>query len=559
MAGRSILYHYRHWRRYQEIMNALVRHGFSFIIERLDLPGAPLASRLRKGLIPPEDQLSRLPRQIVAVLKELGPTFIKLGQMLSTRPDMLPSAYITELSKLQDQVPSFSYNEVEEIFADEEGENISDVFTFFDHQALASASIGQVHRARLQSGEEVVVKVQRPGIEPRIRVDLEILMEICHIVQQRTRFGAIYNIPGMLEEFSTSLLEELDFNLEGRNAEIFQKNFADDGNVCIPGVYWQYTKRRVLVLEYIKGRKIAGRRELIEAGFDPQAIARNLVDAMIKQIYRDGFFHSDPHPGNLSVLAGNQVVFMDFGQVGQIDEVLREQAADLVLALAKHDLDGIIKALLHIGIVRGQPNMARLRRDMSRLERKYYGRPLKEISLATSVYEIFEVAWHYQIDIPLDFVMTAKACITLEGVIRELSPEMSLVEIAEPFATRVITQRYNPGRIQKRLWRDMVEMSGSIMRLPGLVEDLATRLQRGDVKLTVQQQDFPLAIGQLRRSVTRLAISIIIASVLIASSLLMKIDPSSILIRYHICEMVLVITFGTSFLLISVLFFDSRH
>ncbi len=555
---RSLLYHYRHWRRYREILNILVKHGFSYVIENLNLPGLPLYRRLKRRFVPREEELEAAPRRIVKVLQELGPTFIKLGQLLSTRADLLPEAYLREFAQLQDRVSPIPFEEVELLFLEEHGKPIGEVFRAFEPEPFASASIGQVHRAEFPEGQEVVVKIQRPGIERIIRVDLEILLEIGSIIEQRTALGEIYKITEILEEFSISLREELDFTLEGRNAEVLQKNLARDPRVYIPKVYWEYTTRRILVMEYVRGQKITGREELVAAGCDPLLLARTLADIMIKQIYVDGFFHSDPHPGNLAVLPGNRVVFLDFGQVGRMDEELREKAADLILALVHHDLDGIVKGLLQIGILRGRPNLTRLKHDLARLERKYYGLPFREIRVGTSVQELMEVAWRHRIQVPSGFVMAAKALVTLEGVIRELAPDMSLVEIAEPFAWRVFWRRYDPRRLQRRFWQRLAETTGSLTRLPEVVEEAARKISRGQVSLEIEHREFPHAVGQLRKAADRLALSIILASLLIAGAILVHLDPYSFLARIHLPELVLGLALSASFFLLILLLVFSR-
>ncbi|MGB4505110.1 MAG: AarF/UbiB family protein [Syntrophaceticus sp.] len=559
MAGRTtkgFLYHYRHVRRYQEILNILVKNGFSFFIERLDLPGLPLYQRFKH---PQEHELTNLPGRITQVLKELGPTFVKLGQLLSTRADLLPKEYLQELAKLQDEVTPVPMAEVENVIVQEIGHAISDVFIEFDSQALASASIGQVHKAKLVTGEDVVVKIQRPGIARLIKVDLEILEEIAHIVEQRTQQEKRYNITGMVAEFRNSLLEELDFNLEGRNAEILKKNMQEDNRVYIPEIYWEYTTERVLVMEYVKGKKISGREEMIAAGFDPQLIAETLVDAMIRQIYVDGFFHSDPHPGNLAVLSGNKVVFMDFGQVGYLDEELRERAADIVIAMVRHDIDAILKGLLRIGIIQGKPNMSSLKRDISRLERKYYGMPLKDINVGTSLQELMEVASRYQIQIPADFVMAAKALVTLEGTIRDLDPEISLVEIAEPFARKVFFRRYDPRRLLGNAQQNTLQLFSTFIHLPVMIEDLIDKIKGGQLALPIEHRELPTAVNQLRRTVHRLALSIILSSLLIAGAIMVSMNPSSFFVRYHISEIIFLSAFLIAFLLIIFLFFDSKN
>ena len=560
MTGRTrgFLYHYRHVRRYQEMLNILVKNGFSFLIERLDLPGQTLYHRFRRGKPSQEQEMSNLPGRITQVLKELGPTFIKLGQLLSTRADLLPQEYLQELARLQDRVTPVPMAEIESIILQEVGRPISDVFAEFDPRALASASIGQVHRAKLVSGEDVVVKIQRPGIARLIKVDLEILGDIAKIIEQRTQLGKLQNITGMLTEFRISLLEELDFSLEGRNAEILKKNMQEDTRIYIPDIFWDYTKQRVLVMEYVEGVKITGREEIIAAGYDPQLIAETLVNAMIRQIYVDGFFHSDPHPGNLAVLPGNKIVFMDFGQVGYLDEEMREKAADMVLALVRHDIDAVLKGLLRIGIIRGEPNMSSLKRDISRLERKYYGMPLKDIKVGTSLQELMEIASRYQIQVPADFVMAAKALVTLEGTIRELAPEISIVEIAEPFATRVLLRRYDPRRLLHIAQQNTLQFFSTFVHFPLLLEDLIDKIKGGRLALPIEHKELPMAVGQLRKTIHRLALSIILSSLLIAGAIIVSTNPSSFFARFHIAEIIFLFAFIPASLLIIILFLDSR-
>jgi len=556
---RGLLYHYRHWQRYQEILQILIRNGFSFLIERLELPGLPLYRRFKKYDDLDETEFANLPKRVVKVLSELGPTFIKLGQLLSTRVDLLPEEYLLELAKLQDNVPPVASQDAENLILQELGRPINEVFAEFDMQVLASASIGQVHRAKLHDGKDVIVKIQRPGINRLIHVDLEIMEDIVKIIEQRTQLGEIYDLSGMIAEFRTVLLEELDFTLEGRNAEILKKNMSEDPQVYIPDVYWEYTKKRVLVMEYVQGHKITNRSELLASGFDPQSIVQSLVNAMIKQIYVDGFFHGDPHPGNLAVLPGNKMVFMDFGQVGYLDEELREKAADLVLALVRHDIDGIIKGIMRIGITRGQIDLAGLKRDVSRLERKYYGMPLSEICVGVSIEELMEVACRYKIQVPADFVMAAKALVTLEGIIRELTPEISLVEIAEPFANRVILHRYDPRRVFRILWKNILQNTTNIVHFPALIEDIFEKIRNGQLSIPLEYRELPAIVSQLRKSVQYLALSMILSSLLIAGAILVSMNPSSFFVRYHLSEAVFVLAFFPSLLLIIILFLNVKH
>ncbi len=559
LGNRGLISRYHHWQRYRQIINVLIRNGFSFIINKLDLPGIPLYSRLARHEMPEEEELMSLPRRIVQVLRELGPSFIKLGQLLSTRADIFPEAYLQEFAKLQDNVPPIPFADVEALFCAEQGITLADLFESFNQEAIASASIGQVHQARLKNGQEVVVKVQRPGIERLIRLDLEILHDVGGLIEKRTSLGEIYKITEMVEEIGASLLEELDFTLEGRNAEIIRKNFLDDERICVPEVYWDYTTKHFLVMEYVHGFKIANRQELIRAGFDPLAIAKTLADLLIKQIYLDGFFHSDPHPGNLAVLPGNRVVFMDFGQVGRIDEELRDRITDLLLALVRHDVEGIVAVLLQIGNPRGHTNIKRMKLDISRLERKYYGLPFKEISVGTSVQELMDVAMRYSIQVPPDFFMAAKAMITLEGVIRNLAPEMSLVEIAEPFAKQIIWRRFDPRRLQKRFWGRIKSQAATLSRLPDLAVEVADKINRGQICLEIEHRNLPMATSQLRATINKLSLSIIFSSLLITGAFLLSLQKAPFLLNTSFSEIIFGLAFLFSILLILVILFWPRH
>lgn len=556
---RGLLYHYRHWRRYQEIINTLMKSGFTFFVERFDLPGIPLYKRLKGVFRLTGEEPGQFPRKVVKMLEELGPAFVKLGQLLSTRIDLLPEPFLEELKLLQDHVPSIPYQVVEKVFCDEHKKPLTSVFASFEKEPLASASIGQVHKGILLDGREVVVKVQRPGIERVMKTDFEIMIGIGQYVEKRTWLGQVYKFTEMLEELSSYVFEELDFTLEGRNAEILKSNFEDDPYIYVPAVYWEYTTSKILVMEYVEGHKINNKKQLEDTGINSVAIARKLTDAMIKQIFLQGFFHSDPHPGNLAVLPGNKIVFMDFGQVGQISEELREAFVEIILAMVKHDVDRIIKVLSSTKMLRKNVNLSKLKHDIGRLERKYYGLPLSRIEIGPSIQEFLQVLYHHQVQVPSDLTMAMKALITLEGVVRELAPEMNLAEIAESFAEKIYKKHYFIDRLEKQFRKRVTETAKTISQLPLLTENVLNKLGQGEISFVVEHKDLLFMLEKLHKALNRLIISIMLASLLIVFSVFIRVNPQSFFINMHIPEILFGLALGFSILLIIVCSFGNRN
>lgn len=501
------LRHINHVHRYREVVNILARHGFGFLFDRFSLEG-------RGG---EKGKKATAPERIRLALEELGPTYIKLGQLVSTRPDLIPREYIRELEKLQDQVPPFAFEQVQQVLR-AEGLAIEDVFTYFSPEPLASASIGQVHEAVLKSGEKVVVKVQRPGIERVVETDLEILYELVALIQKRTRWGQLYQLADIVDEFAQALRREMDFVQEGRNADKFRENFQENGNVQIPRVYWAYTSRRVLVLEYISGVKVSDFERLIKAGFNLKTVAGHIVEALFQQIYEHGFFHADPHPGNIAVAADEKIVFYDFGQVGTVDEVLIERCMDLVMSMVRYDVNGVTRALLQLGIATRHVNREELRRDVSRLQQKYYGMPLSQIHIGEAMGELVQLSFKYQVRVPPELSLMVKMMMTIEGILSRLDPGLSIVEIAEPYGRAIIKKRFSPGRIRRGLWDMFVDHFMAARNLPREIESILSLLEEGELKLKLEHTNAKRLAAVLDVVSNRIALSIIIAAIVIGSS-----------------------------------------
>ena len=335
----------RHLRRYRHILTVFTRHGFGFALSHL--PTEPLWLR---DLYPfPIQEPASLPAHFRQALEELGPAFVKLGQMLSTRPDVLPPDYITELAKLQDSVPPVPWDEIRQVIEAELGRPPEKIFGEIDPHPLAAASLGQVHAAKLTTRQKVVIKVQRPNILPTIQTDLEIIHDIAHYAEQHTPLGRVYRLVEIVEDFSDTLHNELDYLREGRNADRLRENFAEEDCLHIPWVYWEYTTRRVLVLEYIEGIKITNIAALDEVGYDRTKIANNAAQMIIKEVLEDGFFHADPHPGNFIVMENEVIGAMDFGMVGYLSDSDRATLIRLYNVAVRMDAKGVADGLIHIG------------------------------------------------------------------------------------------------------------------------------------------------------------------------------------------------------------------
>lgn len=551
-----LLKRFRNLTRLREIANVLSRHGFSYLFDQAGLQNLLHRRSVAEGA----ERQGKLttPQRMFLAINELGPTFIKIGQIISTRPDLVPWPYLEQLEKLQDMVPPFPAEQVEEIFRQDQQKSLAEVFVDFESVPIASASIAQVHRARLMTGESVVIKVQRPDIQRVIELDLEILFGLARLLEARTVWGKHYGLVDTLEEFAQALRAELDFTSEGRNADRFYNLFSDDPGVVIPKVYWEYSSRRFLVMEYIDGIKMTSTEQLRSEGFDLQQIGRNFVNAILRQIYVFGFFHSDPHPGNLAVMPGAKIVFMDFGQVGRVDELTREKAVNLVLAMVRYDVDDVMRGLLDIGVVRRKVNRTALRRDLNRLQQKYYGMPVAQIEVGVALQELVDLSYRYEIKIPAEFALAIKCLVTSEGVLQQLDPEISLLELAEPFARRIVRQRMAPKEIQRSLTRAALEFWNVTHRVPKQVENVLGLMEEGELKVQLEHQNLHRFSGRLNIMANRLALSVLIGSLIIGSSLIVNRAPGAFLSRLPIAEIGYIAAAAMGFWLVVSIFRSGR-
>lgn len=505
----------RHFRRFQQIAQVLVRHGFG---ELVDLVGSapvfplPRALRRRPALGPPQ--------RLRMALEELGPTFVKLGQVLSTRPDLLPPDYIAELARLQDTVPPVPWDQIRPLLEAELGRPLEEIFAAIDPVPLAAASLAQVHAATLRDGSSVVVKVQRPNVESVIRVDLDILADVAHLLQTRTFLGELYDLPAMVEDFAATLRAELDFYREGLNADRFRANFADEPYLYIPRIYWAYTTRRVLVIERIHGIKIDDIAALDAAGYDRYRIGLHAARMIIKEVLEDGFFHADPHPGNFVVMPGEVIGAMDFGMVGYLSRRTRTDLIRLYIAAVQLDEEAIVDQLVRMGAVGGAVDRRGLQHDLARLLRKYQGLPLKAIRARDVMEEAMPIAFRHHLRLPPELWLLGKTLAMMEGVGLKLAPDFDIFAVAQPYVRRLLWEIVSPAAWAPSLMRDLDEWGHLFGLIPRVGAQLLTQAERGELEVTLRHRGLEQALARLDRLANRLSLSVLLAALIVGLALL---------------------------------------
>lgn len=457
-------------------------------------------------------------------LEELGATFIKLGQVLSTRPDLLPTEYQAELAKLQDAAPPVDWAAVRPLLEEELGRPVEEVFAHFDPVPLAAASIGQAHGATLPDGTEVVVKVRRPGVVEQVEEDLEILQDLAAAASRRWELADQYDVVGLAQEFAQTLRAELDYIREGRNAERFADNFAGEPAVHIPRVFWETTTSRVLTLERIRGIKIDDLAALDAAGIDRAALAQRAARIVLKMVFEDRFFHADPHPGNFFVEPDGRIGLIDFGMVGTVDERTQEQLVDLLLAITSQDADRLVDAFLALGIARRRVDRELLRRDLEHLVSRYYGRPLGEIALGPLLSEALAVVRRHRLQLPSNLALLFKTAMMNEGLGARLDPSFRLMSVLVPYAERLMLQQYSPLRWARRLGGASLEAARLGVELPQQIRRLLGELERGGLEIGMRPVGFEPLLRRLEQLTHQLILGILAAAFVNGLAILMSVS-----------------------------------
>ncbi|MCD4715966.1 MAG: AarF/ABC1/UbiB kinase family protein [Desulfobacterales bacterium] len=512
---------YRHLNRYRQILRVLFKYGFGDLVDILKIEqyleiGLQMISRKRREKI---EKLTRAERLRMA-LEELGPTFVKMGQILSTRPDLIPFEYIKELSKLQDQVPPFPYDDVRETIKSETGKLPKELFKHFDERPLAAASIGQVHRATLKDGEAVVVKIQRPGIHKIIEVDLEIMLHLAGLMERHLEELEAYRPSRIVEEFARSLEKEINYKTEASHIERFARQFMDDETVHIPKVFRQMSTQRILTMEYVQGIKASEVERLQKEGYDLPEITRRGTGLIMKQIFDFGFFHADPHPGNILALPNNVIGLLDFGMVGRISRQEREAFSDLVTQVVRGDEKKVADAVLNLTDYDKDPDRSEFERDFAELIDRYLYRPLKELEIGRLLQQLLEILTKYRLRLKQDLFLMMKALSTVEGLGAMLDPDFQLLKQAEPYIRHIQLRRFNP----KTIAGDMIDTGSELFTLlkeiPREVRGILKQAKEGKVKIEFEHKGLEPMLFTHDRTSNRIAFAIVLAALIIGSSLI---------------------------------------
>ncbi len=510
---------YKNLKRYKEIAHILIKYGFSFVVEKLNIEDVAYKIPITN----PSEEIKNMSTatKLRCVIEELGPTYIKFGQILSTRKDLFDQDIIDELSKLRDSVEPFDTDIAKAIFKNETGLEINDLFKEFNDIPIGSASIGQVYEGKLKNNEDVIVKIQRPNIEETIKSDMEILKTIAVALKDLNKDIDI-DLVQLVEEFHAQLIRELDYNFEAMNAIKFKKIFENSKEVYIPTIYNEYSTDKVLVMEKIIGVKLSDTSKIKELGWSTKNIAEIGVRSLFKQIFEYGFFHGDPHPGNIFVVSNNCISYIDFGMIGIIDNKMLNFLNDIAIAISKRNIERVIHLLIDMNILHSDIDNSNFRQDLLYLMHYYYDVPIEKLSISNILNEMFRFLRKYKIAIPSQLSMLAKTVITLEGTARSLNPNFSISSIVEEFIKYYYINKLSIDKVLLRAKDSTEEVLLDIKSIPKQLKVILRNLENNNFKVQMEDIKFTNLERCITDLATKLSMSLVLASIVVGSSLIIS-------------------------------------
>jgi ubiquinone biosynthesis protein len=542
---------YKTARRLNQIVNVFLKHGFGRIIDQIHLGRQiPFLKRLRAFGKWPEPKEPTVPERLRTAFAELGPTFIKLAQLLSTRPDLITARYAEEFRKLLDEVPSFPAEEAKSIITEETGRPIEDIFKEFDDRPVAAASIAQVHRAVLFNGDRVVVKVQRSGIKDQIETDIGILQTVAGLMEKHIPESKFINPSGIVEEFQKTVRKEMDFKAEARNSLRFKENFKDNPDVHFPRPYLELTSEKVLVMERIDGVRIDDIDGIEAMGLDRKELARIGVDAYLKMVFEDGFFHADPHSGNIFAMPSGQIGYTDFGIVGRVSEDLKQTMVSTFIALITQDYDRLVDQYIELGLAPEDVDLDVFKRDLkvdlADLLAPIYGLTLKEIDFSRYLEDIIHLAIQHNMRTPPELLLINKAFLILEDLGTRLDPDFDFMAAAEPYSTKLIKERTSPSRIIERITKEATEAGDALVVFPKNMKKIMLKVLRDDLRFRFTHEGLEQLIRDMDRSSNRIAFALVISAVILSSAIM---HAAGVGFTVYGLSVLGIFTFGAAFFL----------
>ncbi len=516
---------WRKLKRSRQIIFVFFKYGVEHLIDRTKI-GFSLKLKRKKISHP---QASTAERFKLA-LEELGPTFIKFGQILSVRPDLLPPAYIKELEKLQDQALSLDVFSPKKIIEKELGDKQENLFLKFEETPLSTASLSQVHKAVLLNGEKVAIKVQRPNIKELINLDLDILENLIGVIKSRFHNNWNYHPKLMIDEFRRTISKELDFTFEGYNFEKFSKNFKDIDHIQTPKIYWKHSSKRVLTMELMKGKKIDQIKN--QQTYNHKAIAENLANMFLKQILEDGFFHADPHPANILVNPPDKIIILDVGMVGHIDDYTATNGARLIHSIIDKNINESIRCLKNLGVVLDDINQAKLRQDLSELFERYIDIPLKHIEIRQANQDVLEVMVKHNLTFPPNLILMIKVLATIEANAKYLDPDFNMIIVAKPFVKKLLRQKMSAKELYKKGKSFLREGMELFEELPQNTMDILHKIQDGSLTINFEHKGLNNLTTEIDHLSNKTSFSLIIASLIVGSALVLQQEIPPIIYGY---------------------------